>query len=432
MKKHLRGAVAILALAIVIGFLIFLVWGGSSPAEKLMKDHPYTYLTGKTLGTEKQESYTEGEGAVYIAYPKTKNKETDAAIEECLKSAKDAFDALLEERKAADEESEAVEIPRLVFDYTTQKSGDYTILTLSYRIELLNEEGAAAPGADPTVGQASYCIGAENEILDLDGILGKNGEAKIKNMLKVRKIAFDKMDHFTVEGDTLSLHFEKETVEYSIEAVKKANLIDPDKPMVAMTFDDGPGGYSKELADLFAKYNGRATFFVLGSLVPHYEEELQYVYSKGHEVGSHTMNHKNLNLLSRAGVEKEVNDAREAIYDAIGAYPTVTRTPYGNANATVMEVLDGPMIHWSVDTLDWSSRDAQKIAQKILRNTDDGDIVLMHEIYGFTYKAVKDTIDDLAKKGYQFVTVSELLQYNGIEPEGIIYSTERQKTSNYR
>ncbi len=431
MKKHLRGVIAIAALAVVIGLLIFLVWGGNSPAEKLMEEHPYTFKTDKTLGTEKQESYTEGEGVVYIAYPKTKNKATDQAIEEFLDTATGAFDTLLEERKAADEESENVEIPRLVLDYTTQKSGDYTVLTLTYTIELLNEEGAAAPGAKPTLAMTSFCIGKDNEILDLDGILGENGEAKIKNMLKVRKIAFDKMDHFTVEGDTLTLHFGKETVEYSIEAVKKANLIDPDKPMVALTFDDGPGGYSKALADLFEKYNGRATFFVLGSLVPHYEEELQYVYSKGHEVGSHTMNHKNLNILSRAKVEKEIGDARDAIYDAIGAYPTVTRTPYGNANETVMEVLDGPMIHWSVDTLDWQSRDSQKIAQKILNNTDDGDIVLMHEIYGFTYKAVKETIDDLAKKGYQFVTVSELLQYKGIAPEGIIYSTERQKTSDY-
>ncbi len=431
MKKHIRAGIAIVALAIVIGLLIFLVWGGNSPAEKLMKDRPYTFLTDKALGTEKQDSYTEGEGAIYIAYPKTKNKETDKAIEEFIDTAKGEFTALLEEREAAEEQSEAVEIPRLVCDYTTQKSGDYTILTLSYRIELLNEEGAAAPGAMPTVGTTSFCIGAENEILDLDGILGENGEAKIRNMLKVKKIAFDKMDHFTVEGDTLTLHFEKETVEYSIEAVKKANLIDPDKPMVALTFDDGPGGYSKELADLFAKYDGRATFFVLGSLVPHYEEELRYVYEMGHEVGSHTMNHKNLNAISKESARKEIEEAREAIYDAIGAYPTVTRTPYGNANKTVMELLGGQMIHWSVDTLDWQSRDTQKIAQKILNNTDDGDIVLMHEIYGFTYKAVKETIDDLAKKGYQFVTVSELIQYKGIDPEGIIYSAERQKTSNY-
>lgn len=431
MKKHLRGVVAIAALAIVLGLLIFLVWGGNSPAEKLMKDHPYTFLTDKTLGTEKHDSYVEGEGAVYLAYPKTKNKETDAAVEEFLTAAKDEFAALLEERKEADEESENVEIPRLVCDYTTQKSGDYTVLTLSYAIELLNEEGAAAPGATPTVGTASYCIGTKNEILDLDGILGENGEAKIKNMLKVRDVALDKMEHFTVEGDVLTLHFEDDAVEFSIEAVKKANLIDPDKPMVAITFDDGPGGYSKEIADLFEKYDGRTTFFVLGSLVPHYEEELQYVYSKGHEVGSHTQNHKNLNKLSRAGVEEELGDARDAIYDAIGVYPAITRTPYGNANATVMDVMEGPMIHWSVDSEDWKSRNADTIVQEVLRNTGDGDIVLLHEIYGFSYNATKTILKKLSDKGYQFVTVSELLQYKGIEPEGIIYSTERQKTSDY-
>lgn len=88
MKKHIRAGIAIVALAIVIGLLIFLVWGGNSPAEKLMKDHPYTFLTDKVLGTEKQDSYTEGEGAAYIAYPKTKNKATDKAIEEFIDTAK--------------------------------------------------------------------------------------------------------------------------------------------------------------------------------------------------------------------------------------------------------------------------------------------------------------------------------------------------------
>lgn len=428
MKRLMRTVIAVAALVLLFGIAIYFLMGGNSPAEKLMKEHPYTFETAKSIGTERQDSYALGEGCVYISYPKTKNKATDKAIEEYLDKAKDAFDELLEQRKDADRaETERVEIPRLVFDYTTEASGDYTLLNLSYKIEILDEQAAvSAPGDTPKLSATTFCIGEENEILDLNGILGENGEAKIRNMLKVKKIVFDDMTHFTVSGDTLTIHFIDSSEDFSIAAVKRANLIDPDKPMVALTFDDGPGGYSKELADLFEQYNGRATFFVLGQLVPTYSDSLKYVYEKGNEIGSHTYNHKNLNIQSEATVRKEIEDTKQVIFDAIGAYPTVIRTPYGNANSTVMKIIDGPNILWSVDTLDWQSRDSSKIVNKILNETSDGDIVLMHEIYGFTYNAVKTAIKTLADRGYQFVTVSELMQYKGVEPEGKIYSADWQ------
>lgn len=428
MKRLIRAILAVAALALVFGIAIYFLMGGNSPAEKLMKEHPYVFETAKTIGTERQDSYALGEGCVYISYPKTKNKATDKAIEEYLDKAKGAFNDLLEQRKDADlSTTEHTEIPRLVFDYTTEASGDYTLLNLFYKIEILDEEAAAsAPGDAPKLGTTTFCIGKENEILDLNGILGENGEAKIRNMLKVKKLVFDDMTHFTVSGDTLTIHFADNNADFSIEAVQRANLIDPDKPMVALTFDDGPGGYSKELADLFEQYNGHATFFVLGQLVSNYDESLKYVYEKGNEIGSHTYSHKNLNIQSEATIRKEIEDTEKAIYDAIGAYPTVIRTPFGNANSKVMEIIDGPNILWSVDTLDWSNRDTDKIVRNILNETDDGDIILMHEIYGFTFKAVKSAIKTLADRGYQFVTVSELMQYKGVEPEGKIYSADWQ------
>lgn len=428
MKRLIRTIVAVAALAVLFGIAIYFLMGSNSPAEKLMKEHPYIFKTEKSIGTERQDSYALGEGCVYISYPKTKNKATDQAIEDYLTEAKDAFEQMLEQRKDADRaETEHLEIPRLIFDYTTEESGDYNLLNLFYKIEILDEEAAAsAPGDAPKLSTTTLCIGKENEILDLNGILGEDGEAKIRNMLKVKKLAFDDMTHFTVNGDTLTIHFIDSSEEFSINAVKRANLIDPDQPMVALTFDDGPGGYSKELADLFEKYNGHATFFVLGQLVPTYSESLKYVYEKGNEIGSHTYSHKNLNIQTEATVRKEIEDTKKVIFDAIGAYPTVIRTPYGNANKTVMNIIDGPNILWSVDTLDWSSRDTDKIISKILNETSDGDIVLMHEIYGFTFNAVKSAIKTLADRGYQFVTVSELMQYKGVEPEGKIYSADWQ------
>ena len=115
MKRLIRTILAVAALALILGIAIYFLMGGNSPAEKLMKNHPYTFETAKNLGTERQDSYALGEGCVYIAYPKTKNKATDKAIEDYLKEAKTAFDELLEQRKDADRaETERIEIPRLV------------------------------------------------------------------------------------------------------------------------------------------------------------------------------------------------------------------------------------------------------------------------------------------------------------------------------
>jgi peptidoglycan/xylan/chitin deacetylase (PgdA/CDA1 family) len=137
----------------------------------------------------------------------------------------------------------------------------------------------------------------------------------------------------------------------------------------------------------------------------------------GNEIGSHTQSHKNLNKLSTNAVKEELDDAADAIYQAIGSYPALVRTPFGNANSQVMKIIDGPMIKWSVDTMDWKSRNAQAVKTELVENVKDGDIVLLHEIYESSYEGLKLAMDELAAKGYQFVTVSELMRYRGVEPE---------------
>lgn len=197
--------------------------------------------------------------------------------------------------------------------------------------------------------------------------------------------------------------------------------------IVALTFDDGPGRYSREFADLLTRYGARATFFVLGANVKNFAEDLQYVYEQGNEIASHTMRHKNLDLLSTADIEKEIDQAAEAIHDAIGVYPTLVRTPYGNANDKVMKVIDGPMIKWSVDTEDWKSRNAQAVKNEIIKGCGDGEIILLHEIYASSLEGLELALKELSAKDYQFVTVSELMQYRGVTPEcKHYYSIEKE------
>ena len=404
--KRLIGCIASIAgLALVIGLLIFWI-GGSSPAKKLMKAQPYTFSTGKTLGKEQQDSYVEGDGCVYIAYPKTDNKATNQVISQYLDEVKKEFDAHLAEQEEADSDL----IPRLVLDYSNQAWEDFTELSFHYEIADMTEQGTSA--GEAYGGKKNFYIDAEHNILDLNGLLGEDSEEKINRMLK----SSEGLTTFTVADDTLTLHWADSKETLSVSAIRRAGLIDPDKPMIALTFDDGPGRYSRDFADLLTRYGARGTFFVLGCNVKNFADDLKYVYDQGNEIASHTMNHKNLNLLSSDGIREEIEDAEEAIYDAIGAYPTLIRTPYGNANSKVMDIINGPMIKWSVDTLDWKTRNAQAVKEEILEGAGDGEIILMHEIYQSSLEGLELALKELSDEGYQFVTVSELMQYRGVTP----------------
>lgn len=417
MKRLISCVAAIAVVAAVIGMIVYFVAGGTSPAKKLMKEHPYTFLEGKTLGKEKQESRVEEKsGVVYAAYPKTKNTVTDQTIASYLEDAEEQFRVFMSEQ--AGKESSETRIPRLVFDYKTEQGENYCALTCFYEIAALTQKGE---GAATISDEITYYIDANGSILDLDGVLGEDSEKKLNLMLKSSNKTTEDMECFTVNGDRLTLRWADGEKEFSVKAVERAGLIDPTQPMIALTFDDGPGRYSKQFADLLAQYNGHGTFFVLGSNVPNFSESLKYVYEMGNEIGSHTQSHKNLNKLSESEIRQEINSAAEAIHDAIGAYPTVIRTPYGNANDTVMDIIDGPMIKWSVDTLDWKSRNAQAVKNEIVNNVKDGDIVLLHEIYETSYEGLSMALKELSAQGYQFVTVSELMEYRNVAKEAKHY-----------
>jgi len=410
--KRLIGCIATLVcLALVIGGLVWLVGAKASPAKTLMKEHPYVFETAKAVGDEVQDSFAQGLGCGYVAYPKTKNDQTNETVKQVVDTAKKRFNEYVTQVESMEDYDL---IPRVIVDYKTQALDNCTALTMTWRLEEVTAEGSAAPIDGQEV---TYYLDGSNGILDLNGLLGEDSEEKINLMLKSSGKTTEDMTTFTVVDDTLTLHWADGKEVLSVAAVQRAGLIDPDKPMLALTFDDGPGRYSRDFADLLTRYGARATFFVLGSNVKNFADDLKYVYEQGNEIASHTMRHKNLNLLSEEGIRTEIDEAAQAIYDAIGTYPTLIRAPYGNANSKVMKVIDGPMIKWSVDTLDWQTRDAQKIKAEILEGAGDGEIILMHEIYKTSLEGLELALKELSDDGYQFVTVSELMQYRGVEPE---------------
>ncbi len=200
--------------------------------------------------------------------------------------------------------------------------------------------------------------------------------------------------------------------------------IDPSKPMVALTFDDGPNTKATpRILDTLEKYNVRATFFDLGSLMLRYPDIVKREAKLG-EVGTHTYSHKNLNLLSAEELAEEIRLSKEASMQVLGYEPKLLRPPYGNANANVRaSITDMAIINWNVDSLDWKYRNKDLTLNEIDKFGNlDGKIILMHSIHNETADAIEILVPDLLDRGYQVVSVSELAYYKGYTLEtGTIY-----------
>lgn len=181
-----------------------------------------------------------------------------------------------------------------------------------------------------------------------------------------------------------------------------------------MTFDDGPySPVTEKILDVFEQNNGKATFFCVGSRVAEYASSVQRAYNMGCEIASHTYSHVYLTRLKAKGIKKEQNKTNKAIRNIIGCEPTALRPPGGFVNAKVRKNMKVPMICWSVDSEDWKSRNTKKVLKRC-KKLEDGDIVLMHDLYPTTAKAVKKLVPRLVKQGFQLVTVDELFYYKGI------------------
>ncbi|MBR4345264.1 MAG: polysaccharide deacetylase family protein [Lachnospiraceae bacterium] len=185
--------------------------------------------------------------------------------------------------------------------------------------------------------------------------------------------------------------------------------IDPVRPIVALSFDDGPSKHTDTILETLAEYNVHATFFMVGENIQMYPEKVKKVHEQGCEVANHTVNHANLNKLSKEEIIKEIENNQDKLNEVLGLKKNyLVRPPYGNANDTVKSVAGHPLINWYVDTLDWSSKDADAVFAEVKKSTIDGAIILMHDLYGSTAEAVKKVVPWLVQQGYQVCSVSEM------------------------
>ena len=205
-----------------------------------------------------------------------------------------------------------------------------------------------------------------------------------------------------------------------LEGIMRENIdpdaIDPELPMVALTYDDGPyPPTSNRILDCFEQYGQVATFFEVGKNVNAYPEVVAREEQLGMEIGNHSWSHANLKKSTDAEVAAEINNTNAALEAACGHKATVFRPPYGNTTAVVESTAAAPVILWSVDTLDWKSRDANSVFNVVkdihAKGGLNGRVILMHSIYDSTAQATEMMVPWLLENNYQLVTVSELIKY---------------------
>ncbi len=254
--------------------------------------------------------------------------------------------------------------------------------------------------------------GSSYYYLNASGVLQKSKWVKVGD----KKYYLDKKGARvtgTVKIGKKTYHFDEEGV-YKPSWLGK--VINPSKPMVALTFDDGPGKYTERLLKCLKKYNVKATFFMVGSRVPLYPKAVKLMANYGCELGNHTYDHPFLTKLSKASIKSQLSKTSANIKKACGETPTLVRLPYGDGafSKTVLSVIEKPSIYWSIDTKDYMYLgNPQHTVDAVVKHVKSGDIVLMHDIHYSSVVAAEKIIPALIKKGYQLVTVSELAKYKG-------------------
>ena len=213
-----------------------------------------------------------------------------------------------------------------------------------------------------------------------------------------------------------------------VSAPLEERTINPDQPMIALTFDDGPSAHTERLLDAFQKHGGKGTFFVLGNLIDGRENILQRTAAEGHEIAGHSWNHRQLTNLTEDEVKDQIMMTRAKIYDVTGKDSLAVRAPYGACDEMVQGVgkeLGVSFYNWSIDTLDWLTKDPAAIEKEIMNNVSDGDIILCHDLHETTVDAMERVIPKLIAEGYQLVTVSELMAYSEQKVEaGRLYTQQ--------
>lgn len=226
-------------------------------------------------------------------------------------------------------------------------------------------------------------------------------------------ISFTYMTYTTFASEKSRSYYEKKGLVYW--DIKTADKV------IALTFDDGPDAvYTPKILDLLDVYDAKATFFVVGKQAEKYPEIVSRQYFDGHEIANHTYSHPYSSTTKE--LENELRKTDKIIHDITGMYPALFRPVGGNYSESIINTAADNgftviMWSWHQDTEDWKEPGVDRIVNKVLKGARAGDVVLFHDAGGNrsqTVQALDEILLALKKEGYEFVTVTELLDRNGI------------------
>lgn len=263
----------------------------------------------------------------------------------------------------------------------------------------------------------------KNYILDNIKNVSNKYSTYISNSILDKDI--NKFDYF-INDSSITIYFSDLKLDNSISYIpnikivkdnelEQGHIIDKSKKMVALTFDDGPSKYSLDILECLNLNDSKATFFEIGRNMNNHKDITKKLYDNGMEIGNHTFSHTSLPKISASDVAEEINLTSKIYNQITGKDLSLVRPPYGSVNKGVKNAISFPIILWDIDTRDWDYKNPEISAPIILDNVSDGDIILMHDVYGETVELAKIIIPELKARGYELVTVSELAKYKDHE-----------------
>lgn len=416
----------LVAVSAIAALLPFMQFGPRVPPRLHMQSgNP---LEG--FGVESRLEWDEAYMAVY--YPRTQNEQVNLAIRRWVDHQVAGFQADM--RPSRRTEKDEFSISFRVFRYDEEIVSflfqSYTHFTGHSEVR----EGFHAMTFDLSTGD-QLGIAALFETADSLELLSEMAEGT--------QPLPEQFEHFILDGDTLRFYFPENQAVFELQLTQVQRLLRPrfsarlpapepgtephtslpppldlesleGKKVIALTFDDGP---SPEITPLLLDYlkqeGAAATFFVLGDWVEQLPAIVARMAAEGHQVGNHTYNHRDLTKLTSRERRREISRAADAIKGILGYPPSVTRPPFGAHDEAVQADLATPLLLWSIDPRDWENEDAQYISEHVIERAQDGDIVVMHDLYEHTLEAVKSIVPALHTKGFAFVTIDQLLALRG-------------------
>lgn len=182
------------------------------------------------------------------------------------------------------------------------------------------------------------------------------------------------------------------------------------KPRVALTFDDGPHPvYTPELLDGLKERQAKATFFVVGKNIEGHEDIIRRMDEEGHLIGNHTYDHVKITGMPPEQACAQITKTSSLIEKITGKKTEYIRPPFGAWDKTLDCGFEMFPVLWSIDPLDWTTKNTDTVVQKVLDAAEEDSIILLHDFYGSSVEAALRIVDALQEQGYEFVTVDKLI-----------------------